>query len=567
MRPLQVALAAAAALLLLVPAAAAHAVLLSSEPAKGTRLATAPASVSVTLTEPIETGTLQVLDSDGARVDLDDATVTGGTQPTLRVSLPADLPDGAYRMAWRATSKDTHTTSGTVGFAVGDFAPPESTGTAAQGTPWLAASGRALTYLGLALVLGAGLFLGWVPGAASVPRRPALEALAAGAALHLLGLALLLKDLLDASTFTDASPWTTGLGRSLFVRLAAGLGALAFALLALWPRNPARSTPFAAVLLGLVAALASAGYNHAAAVSGLAGSLVDAMHLLAGAAWAGGLLVFLWLLADARRGGWGADQVRLAGVRFGTIALVAVLVLLAAGLGATLAILGPGLLRDPGRLATAWGAVLLAKVALALAMVALGAVNRYGILEPAASSGLSAWMQRGVTRLWPDLRVLDGGATAMRRFIRVEAALGVATLALAGVLASVSPPADAGAGEGASSFEALGAGQDFHGALTATPAPTVGGTSRLVVHLATHDGAAVEGNTCGRTAPDSCVAAVIGAADGGETRALQPLGGGAWGADGILWTQAGDVAVTVTVSTAEVFADRLAFTVAVRPNA
>jgi copper transport protein len=547
--------------LLAAPGAAAHAEFLSSEPAKGARLDDAPASVSVTLTEPVDPQgtTLRVIDVDGERVDLGDMTSSGGARPTLRVSLPEDLPDGAYRILWQALSgHDGHVTDGTVGFAVGDFTPPGSRDSDARAVPWLGASGRFLAFAGLALGLGAALFLVWVPGAAAVPRRPALEALLAGASLHLVGVVLLLKSTMDETGLSDAGLASTALGKVLLLRTGLGIAALAFAGIAILPRLPARLPPHLAVLFLAAAGLGSARFSHAS-TAGLAGMAVDAMHLFAAAAWVGGLLVFLWVLVDAVRDGWTADAVRVAGVRFGTAALVSVILLLAAGVGSSLAILGTSTWTDPGSaLASAWAQVLAAKVALTVAMLALGAVNRYGILEPATSAGFSGAMQRLVTRWAPDLRVLDDGAPSMRRLLKVEAGLGVAVLALAGILTSIPPPAEASALE-AGPFEVTGVGNDFHGILTIDPAPVVGGTSTLRLHVETHLGAEVEDNSCGRTAPESCVTASVGA-HGGERHAMQALGGGDWQVQGILWTTAGETTVTVTVSTSEVPSDDLAFT-------
>lgn len=554
-------LLAALLLLLAIPGAAAHAEYLSSEPAKGTRLDEAPGSVSVTLTEPVDPQgtTLRVVDADGERVDLGDMTNSGGTRPTLRVSLPQDLPDGAYRILWQALSgTDGHVTDGTVGFAVGDFTPPGSHDSDTRSVPWVGASGRLLAFVGLALGLGAALFLVWVPGAVSVPRRPALEALLAGAGLHLLGVVLLLKSTMDETGLSDADLASTALGKVLLLRTGLGLAALAFAGIAILPRLPARLPPHLAVLFLAAAGVGSARFSHAS-TAGLPGIAVDAMHLFAAAAWVGGLLVFLWVLVDAVRNGWTADAVRVAGVRFGTAALVSVIVLLAAGVGSTLAILGTRTWTDPGPvLASAWAQVLAAKVGLTVAMLALAAVNRYGILEPATSAGFSGSMQRLVTRWAPNLRVLDGGAPSMRRLLKVEAGLGVAVLALAAILTSIPPPADAGS-LGPQPLEVGGFGNDFHGTLTIDPAPVVGGTSVLRLHVATHLGAAVEGNSCGRAAPESCVTAAVGD-HGGERHAMQPLGGGDWEVQGILWTVAGETTVTVTVSTSEVPADDLAFT-------
>lgn len=551
-------LAAVLALVLLVPGAAAHAALQSSVPTKGSRLATAPTFVSVTLTESVQSATLQVLDANDERVDLDDLTTTSGSNPTLRVSLPPDLPDGAYRMAWRATSVDTHTTHGIVGFAVGDFVPPDSQASSLDQVPWLAATGRFLAFLGLALTLGASLFLAWVPGAVAVPRRPTLEALLAGTALHLLGVVVVAKTTLDQTQLGLAGFAATSLGRTLLLRLGLGLGALAFAALAAWPRNPARLTPFVAIALVVVAGLASTRFNHAIAHAGLAGGIVDAIHLFAAAAWAGGLIVYLWVLGEAARAGWGPDEVRLAGIRFGTAALASVIALLSAGVGATLAILGGKALDPVGLVATSWGAVLAGKVVLTVGMLAIAIGNRYGILEPARERGFAARVQKAVSAVAPSLRSLEPRGGGLRRLVRIEALLGVAVFALAGILTSISPAA--GTSPAGQPLSVTGFGADFHGELTADPAPVAGGTSTVTVHLETHDGVPIEGNTCGRAAPQSCVTAVFGDGEGGgETHALQPIGGGDWRVDGILWAQGGPTMVTVTVATAEVFGDEVMF--------
>lgn len=556
-------MAAVLVLMLAAPPAVGHATLLSSEPAKGTRLDEPPGFVSVTLTEPADRdgSSLHVLDAAGTRVDLGDVTITGGPRPTMRVSLPTDLPDGAYRIVWQALSgHDGHVTDGTVGFAVGDFAPPESSGSDPQAIAWLGASGRFLAFLGIALAFGSALFLVWVPGVVAVPRKPALEALLLGAGLHLVGMVLLLKSTMDQTGLSDADLATTGIGQTLLLRLGAGVAALVFAAIAITPRVTARLPPYLAILFLAGSALGSARFGHAS-TQGLSGMAVDAMHLLAAACWVGGLLVFLWLLVDGIRHAWTADAVRLAGVRFGTAALVSVILLLAAGLGAALAILGTRAWTDPAAtLGSTWGRVLTAKVGLTLAMLGIAAVNRYGILEPARATGFSGAMQRFVTRRAPTLRALDGGAPGLRRLLKAEALLGVATLALAAILTSVSPPSDARAPD-PEPLEAFAFGTDFHGTLTIDPAPVVGGTSTLRLHVESHFGVPVEGNTCGRTAPESCVTAVVGS---GERHALRPLGGGDWSVEGILWTAPGETTVTVTVSTSEVPNDALpfAFTVA-----
>lgn len=542
----------------LAPLAAAHAVLASSTPAGGSRLDEAPLYVSVVLTEPADEGgsTLQVLDAAGTRVDLGDLDFTHGSQPMMRVSLPTDLPDGPYRIAWQALSgTDGHTTRGEVGFAVGDHLPPDTHSSDPEAISWLGATGRWLAFTGLALAFGSALFLLWMPGAVALPRHPSLEALLAGAALHLLGVTLLVKSTLDQTGISLSALAGSTVGGTLLTRAGLGASALVFAALAQAKRAPPRGPPLAAIVLLASAGLGSARLGHAA-IAGLPGVAVDAIHLLASATWIGGLLVFLWTLADARRLGWEADQVRVLGVRFGTAALVCVVALVAAGAAATLAILGPPDWAHPfAAFASPWGKLLVAKVALTGVLVAIAAVNRYGILEPAAPRGFSHGMERLVMRVAPDLRNLDSGAPGLRRLLQVEAVLGVVTLALAALLTSISPPAEAQA----ATLEVPGSSAEFHGSLTIDPTPSVGGTSSLRLHIETHSGQAVE-DTCGRTAPQSCVNAVVGENGTGQTYALTSLGGGDWQADGVLWTRSGTWDVVVRIQTAEVFEDTMTFT-------
>lgn len=551
-------LAVVVILVLALPGATAHAVLASSTPPAGARLDEAPLYVSVILTEPTDEqgSSLTVLDANDVRVDQGDLDFTHGSQPMMRVSLPSDLPDGAYRIVWQALSEtDGHTTKGQVGFAVGDFLPPGSQASDPQSIHTLGAVGRILAFTGLSLAFGAALFLAWVPGSVTVPRAPSLEALLAGAALHACGVALLVFATMRQTGIAYGDLAGSTVGATLLARLGLGLGALVFAFLALAKRAPKVGPPLAAVVLLVLAALGSARLGHAS-IAGLSGMAVDALHLLAATTWIGGLAVFVWLLSEARRRQWPADQVRVMGVRFGTAALVCVIALVGAGMAATLAIRGANW-NDPLQVfAGAWGRFLAAKMALTLALVGIAAINRYGILEPPAAHGLSHRLQHWATRLRPDLRRLDDGAPGLRRLLQVEVALGVATLVLAALLTSISPPAQAQA----STLEVPGSSAEFHGSLTLDPAPAVGTTSSLRVHVETHHGSPVATNTCGRTAPQSCVTAVIGQNGTGQSIALQPLGGGDWGADGLLWARGGTWDVHVRVQTDTVFEDTLVFT-------
>src|SRR5258706_1077558 len=87
----------------------AHAFLAHAEPRVGSTVHGAPASLTVTFTEPIEASfsRLEVFDAKGRRID--SGPLEHPQPDQLRVSLPA-VPPGDYTVHWAVTSVDTHQT-------------------------------------------------------------------------------------------------------------------------------------------------------------------------------------------------------------------------------------------------------------------------------------------------------------------------------------------------------------------------------------------------------------------------------------------------------------------------
>lgn len=87
-----------------------HADYARSEPAADEVLATPPKQVKVWFTQELfrraGENWLHVTGPDGARVDLDDTAVDDNDRTLITVTLADDLPDGAYRVEWRALSAD-----------------------------------------------------------------------------------------------------------------------------------------------------------------------------------------------------------------------------------------------------------------------------------------------------------------------------------------------------------------------------------------------------------------------------------------------------------------------------
>lgn len=98
----------------------AHAMLDLASPPVGSSVATAPSEVRLRFTQKIEPAfsTIRVVDRDGRQVDKQDKQVDSSDRTVLRVSLPP-LPNGVYRVIWRALSADTHVTQGDYTFEVG----------------------------------------------------------------------------------------------------------------------------------------------------------------------------------------------------------------------------------------------------------------------------------------------------------------------------------------------------------------------------------------------------------------------------------------------------------------
>ncbi|MFE6996893.1 copper resistance protein CopC [Microbacterium sp. NPDC057659] len=131
---------AAAALAILATAvpASAHDELLSSDPASGAVLASAPKEVTMTFS-----GELLVLEGSdaGARaavVDqsgkdwIDGDIVVRGE--TVTIPLADGMPDAGYQVRWQVVSEDGHPIAGVIPFTIGD-AKPMTTETQASESP------------------------------------------------------------------------------------------------------------------------------------------------------------------------------------------------------------------------------------------------------------------------------------------------------------------------------------------------------------------------------------------------------------------------------------------------
>src|SRR6202045_659572 len=172
--------------------------------------------------------------------------------------------------------------------------------------------------------------------------------------------------------------------------------------------------------LGLIIAIAWTG--HAGSTPYRLGDLhlaADALHLIAAAAWIGGLPSLVLLLAAVRgnKALAGASVAQAAAQSFSTLGVVSVGTLLLSGIVNTWILVGSfrGLLFD------GYGIVLMLKLAVFAAMLGFAAVNRFWLTPQLAGSPAAA---------------------ALRQLIRnsvIEIVLGFVIFAIVGVLGTLHP--------------------------------------------------------------------------------------------------------------------------------
>lgn len=386
-----------------------HAALNSATPADGSVLAAAPQQVELVFSEPVSPLALRLVGPGGGaqalgRFALKDRTVA--------IKLPAALANGTYALSWRVVSEDGHPVGGALVFSVGTpggTAPDlgEQADRPVRLLVWLSRFGL---YLGLFLACGAAASRAWVGPLGRGARRFATAM--AGLGLLCLPVALGAQglDALGASlsAFFQPAVWKAAAATSYLwtIILAAIALTLAFVGIRWQARGASIVGLFSAVVAGL--ALASSGHASAAHPQWLMRSAVF-LHASAIAAWVGALFP----LALALRSEAGMDALR----RFSSGIVLVVAVLLLSGV-----VLAWVQVETPAALlATAYGRVLLAKLALVAFVFLLAGFNRWRLTRRVDAGDLPA-------------------ARAMTRIIAIELAALVVILGTAALWRFTPPP-------------------------------------------------------------------------------------------------------------------------------
>lgn len=465
--------------------ASAHAALTGSDPQDGAVVPAAPKAVTLTFSEQVAMGegSIRVLDPDGKRADTEDAPrdLHSGSTVKYGVTLHTGLPDGTYTVAWQAVSADSHPVSGAFTFSIG--APSETTvalpdseaGGGLVGT--LYGIARYAAYAGFIVLAGGAAFVlaCWQRGAGA---RPLQRLVVRGwMTLTAATLAMLLLrspytgsgklgdafDLDGLKAVLDTKPGAALVSRLLLLGASALFIAVLFGAYAKREdEREKKDLTFGLAIGGAVIAAGIAGTwalaEHAS--TGIQPGIampVDVLHLLAVAAWLGGLTALL--IALYRTPDITAGAVR----RFSRIAFISVLVLTATGIyqswrqvGSWSALTGTG-----------YGQLLLVKVGLVAVLVGVAGISRRWTArlatggganadapeasptaagaetseaeDPARAAQLARQQAAVATAEKKRIRDADPDRSGLRRSVLAEVGVAVALLAVTTILTSTEP--------------------------------------------------------------------------------------------------------------------------------
>ena len=444
--------AAALVLLALLPVTAwAHANLDRAEPAPGAQLDQPPQTLQLFFSEAVDGSfsRVQLLNAKGEQVDRGDSHVAPNDPRGMLVTLPQQLPNGVYTVAWRTLSAvDGHTVNGAYPLILGPM-PAEGLPLAASATSSQAtfapetALGRWWFYVAASAVFGT--LLSWLVVFRPLFGRsnPAALPLAAARSRRLAmlsGLVLLLGTvyvaIAQAATAADVPLWGV-FGQPLFDLLSRGrfaalwwvrlalvvivLGLLAWRGVRRWPGQVALGATTLALLTS------SLNSHGAALLSGAyLGVAADWLHFIGVAAWIGGLLNVVLVLPVAVQASQSmGDRVLARAVtRFSTLAIASVGLIVVTGTFQAWLEVGSW----EGFIQSAYGLSVTVKIALLVLMLVLAAFNllivRPGLARMAVSGSSAA------------------ASSLARRFafaVRGEVVLGVAVLIAAAVLTGLAP--------------------------------------------------------------------------------------------------------------------------------
>ena len=288
-----------------------------------------------------------------------------------------------------------------------------------------------------------------------------------------------------------------------------------------------RTLQTATVILAAAYAGGLAWTGHAIGGQGVEGVLhpaADVLHLIAAAAWVGGLAPLALLLTMTGTEAAALAVARIATLRFSNLGIASVAALLVSGFVNSWYLVGS----IKALTGTDYGRLLLVKLALFLIMVAIAAVN-WSRLTPRLVQNV-------------DMAAAQQARRRLRRNAAIEAVLGTAIIVIVAVLGTLAPASHASQHTHAGAIPADATFQHIHGEdgmADVTIEPGRVGTARATIQL-------WDGDFAPLTARD--VTLTLTAPTPGSkpaTRTALQNSDGAWIVDGVALTAPGNWMVAV----------------------
>lgn len=442
-----------------IPSSYAHAFVVKSDPSPSQSISLPPTKVDVYFNDPIDIkySQLKVLDSNGKQIRVGDQQYINNDQSTLRVSLPLNLKDGIYTVSTKVLDQtDGHVTENAYVFGVGQVVPQNiatSTSSNYQIVSIPEAVARFPSLVGQVIVAGIATSTLWIWGPINkIPRlRDALSEtrikiensmirlsvigsiiiLVAGFAMITVQAYSINAGILDAIATKFGNMWV--------LRMVASFGLFALSAMVYFKSKKSSSILSKKYLLTLSAVsfmvlFSTSLISHGAATGEITPLLLDFFHNVFSSLWIGGVIYIAFVvmphLKHLNNSDLGISTISILIPRFSTLVITV--------LGAV-AITGPFLLyMIEGNLALTlasfYGKILIIKLILAAAMIALGAYDHMFINSKVYS--IISNKNTTQSKTIQTKPILDN----FNKSVKISAFLGIALIASVAVLVDSGLP-------------------------------------------------------------------------------------------------------------------------------